>query len=421
MFYDGLGAGSEKGVAEAISHEVGHTMGLLHDGSATTAYYTGHGSGATGWAPIMGVGYNKPLVQWSKGEYATANNLQDDLTVMGLNGLPARADDHGNTMATASALPIVVVGAIKTLEVRGVIERPSDVDMFSFSSGLGSVKFELATASRSPNLDAMIELRNSAGVLLSSANSPDLPSTSLTWTLPAAGTYYVSVQGVGKGNRLTTGYTDYGSLGQYRLTGTAASPANQVPVAVVNVSPTTGTVPLVSNFNGAGSYDPDGAIVAYEWNFGDGSAPVSGPSASHSYSLAGSYTATLKVTDNGGMTTLKSMPVSALAPVVVNKVAIADIGMRLLRVSNSKARAGADIKVVDASNKPVQGASVTASWSGLVTGTVTGVTGSTGIVTLWSPVASTSGTFRLSVTGVTLPGFTYDASLNIETADAISR
>ena len=75
VFYDALGAGNEKYVAEAISHEAGHNMGLAHDGTASTGYYPGHGSGATGWAPIMGVGYYQPLVQWSKGEYAGANNV----------------------------------------------------------------------------------------------------------------------------------------------------------------------------------------------------------------------------------------------------------------------------------------------------------------------------------------------------------
>ena len=82
VFYDALGPGNEKYIAEAISHEAGHNMGLGHDGDATTGYYQGHGSGATGWAPIMGVGYYRDLVQWSKGQYPGANNVQDDYVVM---------------------------------------------------------------------------------------------------------------------------------------------------------------------------------------------------------------------------------------------------------------------------------------------------------------------------------------------------
>jgi len=62
VFYDMLGSGNEKYVAEAASHEAGHNVGLHHDGTSTQGYYTGHGSGATGWAPIMGVGYYQSLV-----------------------------------------------------------------------------------------------------------------------------------------------------------------------------------------------------------------------------------------------------------------------------------------------------------------------------------------------------------------------
>ncbi|MFM8459452.1 MAG: zinc-dependent metalloprotease family protein, partial [Chthoniobacterales bacterium] len=63
-----------KSCAEATSHEIGHTLGLAHDGriasdtAAREEYYGGHGTGQTGWAPIMGVGYYQPLTQWSKGE-----------------------------------------------------------------------------------------------------------------------------------------------------------------------------------------------------------------------------------------------------------------------------------------------------------------------------------------------------------------
>jgi hypothetical protein len=70
-----------KTIGEAASHEAGHTLGLRHDGVAESPeYYDGHGA----WAPIMGrpTSPTKPVTQWSRGEYARATNLEDDLAII---------------------------------------------------------------------------------------------------------------------------------------------------------------------------------------------------------------------------------------------------------------------------------------------------------------------------------------------------
>ncbi len=64
-------------------------------------------------------------------------------------------------------------------------------------------------------------------------------------------------------------------------------------------------VSIPVSFDGSASYDPDGSIVSYLWNFGDGST-TGGVSASHTYATAGIYTATLLVTDNAGATSTDS-------------------------------------------------------------------------------------------------------------------
>lgn len=69
---------------------------------------------------------------------------------------------------------------------------------------------------------------------------------------------------------------------------------------------------LSCSFNGAGSADPDGWIVGYAWDFGDG-ATGSGQAVSHTYGLARSYTVTLTVTDNGGSTATDSKAVSPIS------------------------------------------------------------------------------------------------------------
>lgn len=75
---------------------------------------------------------------------------------------------------------------------------------------------------------------------------------------------------------------------------------NKRPEAVINANPTSGPPPLTVNFTSTGSYDPDGTIVSYEWDFGDG-ATGSGASISHEYTLGGIYSAILKVTDDDGV------------------------------------------------------------------------------------------------------------------------
>lgn len=72
----------------------------------------------------------------------------------------------------------------------------------------------------------------------------------------------------------------------------------QVPIAVAN-GPYNVQVGQAVSFSSSGSFDPDGAISSYHWNFGDGtSANTANPS--HAFQNSGLFTATLTVTDNSG-------------------------------------------------------------------------------------------------------------------------
>ncbi|MEA3357297.1 MAG: LamG-like jellyroll fold domain-containing protein, partial [Patescibacteria group bacterium] len=77
-----------------------------------------------------------------------------------------------------------------------------------------------------------------------------------------------------------------------------ANPTNRPPVADPK-GPYTGTEEVPILFTGSGSYDPDGSIVAYEWDFGDGDT-ATGVAPTHTYVQNGTYTVTLTVTDNEG-------------------------------------------------------------------------------------------------------------------------
>jgi serralysin len=193
---------------------------------------------------------------------------------------------------------------------------------------------------------------------------------------------------------------------------------NQLPVAVVTATPTTGTAPLAVSFSGAGSSDPDGSIVTYAWTFGDGG--TSGlVSPSHTYASAGTYTATLNVTDNRGGTASMSVTITVQAdPNAVLSVG----GITMVLVSRSGgAAAQATVLIRRADGTPVSGVSVAGTWSGLVAGNASVTTDATGRAVFVSKATKRHGTFTFAVTGASKTGFTYDASQNAVSSASISR
>ncbi|MDX1979092.1 MAG: PKD domain-containing protein, partial [Bryobacteraceae bacterium] len=115
-------------------------------------------------------------------------------------------------------------------------------------------------------------------------------------------------------------------IGAYEAGGGTAPGANQPPVAAMTVSSASGNAPLLVNFSSAGSHDPDGSIATYRWTFGDGAA-ATGVTASHTYSTAGAFTATLTVTDDKGASasvsrtiTTTQQPAVPAAPVLSGSV-----------------------------------------------------------------------------------------------------
>ena len=98
-------------------------------------------------------------------------------------------------------------------------------------------------------------------------------------------------------------------------TGPVAPPpgpvANQAPTA----SFTASCIDLACAFDASASSDPDGTLVGYAWDFGDGSTGQ-GAQVSHTYGAAGTYSVTLTVTDDGGATGTLTTKVTVTAPAV---------------------------------------------------------------------------------------------------------
>jgi len=74
---------------------------------------------------------------------------------------------------------------------------------------------------------------------------------------------------------------------------------NAPPIANFSATDDAPTVGDTVEFDASGSYDPNGEVVSYEWDFGDGTTGE-GVKVSHSYANTGYYVITLTVTDDAG-------------------------------------------------------------------------------------------------------------------------
>lgn len=215
-------------MAEAASHEMGHNMGLSHDGLTTGApYYGGHNgtTAAPSWGPIMGTGYGRNVSQWSKGEYFDANQLEGDLAIIS-GRVPYRTDDHGDTFGSST------VWLNSAINQQGIVERTDNPDYFAFTTGAGTISFNASTyrcdsGTWGANVDVILELYNSSQALVATSNPVTDVNASISLAV-AAGDYYLVVKPAAAATPLVaspSGYTSYGSLGQYSITGSIV-PAN---------------------------------------------------------------------------------------------------------------------------------------------------------------------------------------------------
>ncbi len=229
VFANRLGA-SAKRIAESVSHELGHAFGLDHDGTGVgdgthdenheehgEEYYYGHGDAATGWAPIMGIGYNRPVTQWNSGEYMLSSNSQDDIATIASerNNIQVRTDDHADQIAFAQYIETGIAGQASQ---SGLISTRHDRDIFRLDLESGAINVMVAGASVGSNLDIEVSLFDAEGSLLKTFGTDDSLSVAVHADV-SAGTYYLGIDGVGRGDPASDGYSDYGSLGQYSITG----------------------------------------------------------------------------------------------------------------------------------------------------------------------------------------------------------
>jgi hypothetical protein len=237
IFPDRLGPFKPKIVAECCSHESGHTLGLSHqskyDGSCamTSIYNDGVGTGAIGWAPIMGNSYYKNLTGWNNGP--TPNGcaaLQDNLTIITTsNGFSYRDDDYSNDAGINSA-PIALVN--KSFSIGGIISTTTDKDVFQIdlpqngTLHLNALPFSVGANDNGSNLDVKVTLLNAQKKAINVYDDTALLNVIIDTNL-MSGRYYIMLDGTGN-----TFASDYGSLGSYTVTGSFA-PLDVTPITNV--------------------------------------------------------------------------------------------------------------------------------------------------------------------------------------------
>jgi len=179
-----------KNIAEACSHEAGHTLGLRHqssydaNGIKISEYNWGQGSGEIGWAPIMGASYNENLTLWHNGPNSiSSTTIQDDVAkIASVVGLVS--DEFSNTTSNAA-----ILSSSKT----GVINNSNDVDYFSLNTTttktLSLVPENVGANNDGGNLDLVLKIYNGQGTLLSTINDPLILNAGVSL---APGNYYLS-------------------------------------------------------------------------------------------------------------------------------------------------------------------------------------------------------------------------------------
>lgn len=211
-----------KWVAEACSHESGHTLGLSHqskyNGSCQLLepYSTGYGTGETSWAPLMGNSHTKNMTGWNQGPTPyDCSYTQDNLTIITTqNGFTYRTDDYSETMNNSTASLNAV-----SFNANGIISTGTDRDAFKLvvsqksNYHIEANPYSVAANNDGADLDVMFTLYNNSGTVIDTYNPLGSMKVSLDTTLNP-GTYYIMVSGAGNNN-----VTNYGSLGSYTLTG----------------------------------------------------------------------------------------------------------------------------------------------------------------------------------------------------------
>jgi PKD repeat protein len=191
---------------------------------------------------------------------------------------------------------------------------------------------------------------------------------------------------------------------------------------------TSGGCPLpVANFTASATtiYEGQGVTFtdqttnspyAWDWTFAGGTPAASTlQNPTVTYYTAGTYTVTLTATNACGEDT--ETKVNYITVQQPTEIYVYDI-TQTPTIAGKNYTSNATITIRDTNNAPVANATVYITWSGVVSGSASGVTASDGTVTFVSSKVKSHGPFIITVTNVTHAVLPYNSTLNIETTDS---
>lgn len=232
-------------------------------------------------------------------------------------------------VATYAAWEESVVAVIDVLLNSGSIalvllmeDDPAPIEFLVTTPDGRRVGFDPATGDSLAEDDTVLPLELGGWTDVFGQVEPGDPAKFLAVRRPAAGTYRLSVIGTAEGPAAFTistvlgatrtvletfnGTVTPGTVLKYE--GQIVGPGAPALTRVTNFTPEAkagnrvrGVPGVPVQLNGSQSFDADGSIVSYAWDFGDGSTGA-GSQISHAYAAPGTYTVTLTVTDDQGTT-----------------------------------------------------------------------------------------------------------------------
>jgi MYXO-CTERM domain-containing protein len=256
--------GNAYGTGRIVNHEAGHGWGLRHDGGDNGGEYF-DGFDEFEWTPLMGNvwpgdRWDEALFQFSKGQYESATNDEDDFEVIN-ESIDYVEDDIPQTTA------LTLDGATVARSANwGQIHRNTDSDGWTFkvgTTGRATLKIDRLEDKGGGMLDVDAALVDSTGKELAHDNPKAARYANIDVDL-VPGDYTLVIKGGAEGD-LVAGFTNYSSVGLYSIEGTISG----------GVSPAGGSGGMAGASGGGGT---GGGGTAGAVNGGLGGMPSTGGS-----------------------------------------------------------------------------------------------------------------------------------------------